>query len=192
MDKNNLTKLSRFLSFVLRHRPEEIGLSLDENGWADVDELLKAINRDRHTMTLETLQEIVATDDKQRYTFNSDGTKIRASQGHSIKVDLELTAVEPPDVLYHGTASRLLPLIEEKGLEPQNRQYVHLSSDIETAIKVGSRHGKPVVLTIDAKQMQADGHAFYLSENKVWLISHVAPRYFRRDSLQHGERSPRH
>ena len=182
MDKNNLTKLSRFLSFILRHRPEDIGLSLDKNGWADVDELLKAINRDRRTMTLETLQEIVVTDDKQRYTFSNDGTKIRASQGHSINVDLELTAVEPPDVLYHGTASCLLPSIMKKGLEPQNRQYVHLSSDIETAIKVGSRHGKPVVLTIDAKQMQADGHKFYLSENKVWLTNHVALQYLANDT----------
>jgi RNA:NAD 2''-phosphotransferase len=182
MDKNNLTKRSRFLSFILRHRPEEIGLSLDENGWADVDELLKAINRDRRTMTLETLQEIVATDNKQRYAFSNDGTKIRASQGHSINIDLELTAIEPPDVLYHGTAYHLLPSIWEKGLEPQNRQYVHLSSDIETATKVGSRHGKPVVLTIDAKQMQADGHTFYLSENKVWLTHHVAPKYFLVDT----------
>lgn len=181
MDKNKRTKLSRFLSLVLRHKPQEIGLQLDENGWADVDELIRAVNRSGRFLTVDMLKEIVATNEKQRFAFNANRTKIRASQGHSIDVDLELTALEPPDVLYHGTALGFLPSIEEKGLLPGNRQYVHLSSDIKTAINVGSRHGKPVVLVIDAQRMYADGHKFYLSENKVWLTSHVASQYFTID-----------
>lgn len=178
MDKNKLTKTSRFLSLVLRHKPQEIGLTLDENGWADVDELIRAVNRSGRFLTLDMLREVVATNDKQRFAFDETGTKIRASQGHSIDVDLDLTVIAPPDVLYHGTAFGFLPSIHEKGLVPGKRQYVHLSSDVKTAVNVGSRHGRPVVLIVDAKRMHADGHPFYLSENKVWLTAHVAPQYF--------------
>lgn len=165
------------MSLVLRHKPETIGLQLDTNGWADVQELLQKINESGTTTDLETIIEVVETNDKKRFAFNEDRTKIRASQGHSIEVELDLKATEPPTVLYHGTAERFIENILELGLLKQQRQHVHLSSDAATAKAVGSRHGRPVILTINAQAMAADGYLFFLSENKVWLVDSVPVKY---------------
>ncbi|MEZ4711381.1 MAG: RNA 2'-phosphotransferase [Caldilineaceae bacterium] len=173
-----IIKISKFLSYVLRHNPDAIGLKLDSAGWAAVDELLTCAAHDGQQITLELLNEVVATNDKKRFALSVDGKYIRASQGHSIRVDLELEPVEPPEQLFHGTATRFLASIQQSGLQPRNRHHVHLSSDHETAIKVGQRHGKPVILEVDARRMVADGHLFYRSENGVWLTEKVPPAYF--------------
>ena len=170
-------KLGRFLSLVLRHEPEAAGIALDGNGWADVQRLIAGVRATGRQLDLETLERIVRENDKSRYSFNEDHSKIRANQGHSIAVDLKLEARTPPDVLYHGTASRFLDAIMRDGLIPRERQYVHLSADIETAIDVGSRHGKPVILYIDTAAMVRDGHSFWLSENQVWLCKAVPRQY---------------
>ena len=177
----NDTKLSKYMSMVLRHHPDRAGLKLDKNGWADVQELIAGINKSGkgRAIDMATLERIVADNDKQRYSFNDDRTKIRANQGHSIPVNLELEPATPPDVLYHGTATRYMESIKKSGLISKNRQYVHLSSDIKTAFAVGSRHGYPVVLKIDAKQMAEDGYTFYLSVNKVWLCDNVPWKYMQ-------------
>ncbi len=169
----DLKHISKFISLVLRHKPEEVGLLLDEQGWATVDELIEKMNSKGRHINMDILQEIVSTNDKKRFAFNEDKTKIRASQGHSIEVKLNLEPVLPLDILYHGTAIKNLDSILLHGLQKQNRQHVHLSATIETAIAVGSRHGKPVVLTIKAKAMHEAGHLFYLSANNVWLTDHV-------------------
>lgn len=170
--------LSKFLAYVLRHKPEDIGITLDEHGWANVNELIEGINKKNgYSANLYILDEIVRTDDKQRYSFNEDKTLIRANQGHSIPVDVELKETMPPDILYHGTATRFVADILNEGIKSMSRLYVHLSQNIETAHKVGKRHGKPVVLEIDAKRMFSDGIKFYLSENDVWLTSYVDPKY---------------
>lgn len=171
--KSSTGKISRLLSLVLRHKPESIGLHIDSNGWAKVDELLKKANID-----METLEDVVATNNKKRFAFNDDKTKIRANQGHSIKVDLELESLKPPNYLYHGTSTRFLKSIYEQGLVAGRRQQVHLSSNSETALNVGSRHGKPIILVIDTKSMFADGYKFYLSQNNVWLTDYVPAKYF--------------
>jgi putative RNA 2'-phosphotransferase len=168
MDKSDLVNKSKFLSLVLRHKPEQIGLVLDSNGWANVDEILQKMQID-----FETLQTIVDTNDKKRFTFNEDESKIRANQGHSIQVDVQLEEKEPPEVLYHGTASRFLESIMDQGLTKQKRQYVHLSKDEDTAIKVGQRHGKPTVLIVSSKLMFDNGYKFYLSINGVWLTNFI-------------------
>ena len=170
-------KLGRFLSLVLRHEPEAAGIALDGNGWADVQRLIAGVRATGRQLDLETLERVVRENDKSRYSFNEDHSKIRANQGHSIAVDLKLEARTPPDVLYHGTASRFLDAIMRDGLIPRERQYVHLSADIETAIDVGSRHGKPVILYIDTAAMGRDGHSFWLSENQVWLCKAVPRQY---------------
>ena len=167
---------SRFLAFVLRHKPEAAGISLDEHGWADVSELVAGISRQR-TFSMQMLEEIVATDAKKRYSFNEDHTLVRANQGHSIPVDVDLEAVDPPAVLYHGTATKYLDAIRTEGLISKSRLYVHLSSDFETATKVGRRHGEPVVLKVDAKAMADHGITFFLSANGVWLTKEVSPEY---------------
>lgn len=172
-------KLGRFLSLVLRHNPSVIGISLDENGWALVEELLEGMQKTGKKLTREQLERIVKENNKKRYSFNEDHTKIRANQGHSITVDVELKKMKPPSALYHGTASRFLLSIQQQGITRQNRQYVHLSSDVETAFRVGSRHGFPVVLEIQAQKMQAEGYSFYLSENQVWLTEIVPFRYVK-------------
>jgi putative RNA 2'-phosphotransferase len=178
MTDKKLIQLSRFLSFVLRHKPEAIGLELDQNGWVNVDMLIEAVIQSGRHLTREILAEIVVTDDKQRYAFSPDKKLIRASQGHSINVDLVLTPIEPPELLYHGTAIRFAAQIMQEGLKPQNRQYVHLSTDDKTASSVGSRHGKPtIVLTVLAQKMHEDGQLFYLSENKIWLVEYIKPEY---------------
>ena len=173
-----LDKLSVFISLVLRHKPEAAGIALDEHGWANVEELLRGINETGRKISMDILEEIVATDSKQRYSFNEDKTLIRANQGHSIPVDVELKEQNPPEILYHGTATRFLNSILNDGLKPMSRLYVHLSKDIETAWKVGKRHGDPVILKINSRDMYKDGYKFYLSENGVWLTEKVDAKYF--------------
>jgi len=177
MTKKEIVTVSKFLSLILRHRPEKIGITLDQNGWADTDALISGMNQAGRRVTLQDLKEIVDTNDKQRFKFNDDFSKIRANQGHSISVDLELKETTPPVTLYHGTASCFIKAIEKEGLKPKGRQHVHLSIDIETAVNVGSRHGKAVVLTINSHRMYEDGYKFYLSENNVWLTSAVPAVY---------------
>lgn len=167
------------MSLVLRHKPEEIGLHLDENGWASVQELVEKINAKGIKVDFETINAVVATNDKKRFAFNWDKTMIRASQGHSIEVELNLPETIPPNILYHGTTDRFVESILANGLQKQNRQHVHLSATIETATTVGSRHGKPVILTIDARAMQEAGFTFYLSENKVWLADKVPAKFIK-------------
>lgn len=174
--EKDLEQLSRFLSFILRHKPESIGIALDEHGWANVEELLAGIN-EQHFIDMEMLEEIVATDNKQRYSFNEDKTLIRANQGHSIPVDVELEKKEPPEYLWHGTGEKYVVYIKEQGLLPKSRLYVHLSADYETAVKVGTRHGKPVIFKISSRQMAAAGYEFYCSVNGVWLTKSVPVEY---------------
>jgi putative RNA 2'-phosphotransferase len=174
----SLIDTSRFISFILRHKPEAIGITLDERGWADVNELIASIARTR-PFTMKMLEEIVRTDDKQRYSFNSDKTKIRANQGHSIAVDVELSEQAPPRVLYHGTGEKYVASIEKSGLIPKTRLYVHLSADYETAVTVGARHGKAVVYEVDTAEMAKDGYAFFISENGVWLTKAVPFKYLK-------------
>lgn len=173
------TKISKFLSYVLRHHPDSIGLQLDAQGWAEVDELLTCAARANTPFSLTTLHEVVASNSKKRFSFNAAGTHIRANQGHSIPIDLQLEPRTPPAILYHGTATRFLAAIQREGLHPRKRHHVHLSADVATATAVGKRHGQVVILQIDAQQMQIDGCQFYCSENGVWLTNAVAPRYFQ-------------
>ena len=169
---------SRFISLILRHKPQVIGITLDEHGWADVKELIDGVNRSEgYYLDQELLEEIVRTDEKQRYSFNEDHSLIRANQGHSIPVDVELEKRTPPDILWHGTGEKYVASIKEGGLLPKTRLYVHLSSDMETAKKVGSRHGKPVVFRVDCRKMVQDGYAFFLSANNVWLTKEVPATY---------------
>ncbi|MDE5801670.1 MAG: RNA 2'-phosphotransferase [Lachnospiraceae bacterium] len=170
-------KLSVFISLVLRHKPEAAGIRLDEHGWANVEELLEGINNTGRQINMDILEEIVRTDSKQRYSFNSNKTWIRANQGHSIPVDVELEERQPPQYLYHGTAERFLDAIMAEGLKPMSRLYVHLSKDEETAVKVGKRHGSPVVLKVRTEEMYHDGNKFYLSQNGVWLTKYVDRKY---------------
>ncbi len=175
--RRDLVKHSKFLSLVLRHDPAVIGIELDESGWVDVPTLLKALRCHRPQITRERLIEIVETNDKKRFAFSGDRSQIRASQGHSIGIDLNLPPSTPPDSLFHGSAERNLASIRENGLLRGRRDHVHLSLDGMTAAKVGSRHGKPVVLQIESKRMSESGFVFYVSENGVWLTAHVPPNY---------------
>jgi putative RNA 2'-phosphotransferase len=170
-------EISKFLSYVLRHAPDSIGLSLDANGWAEVEELLAKANKAGKRLDVATLRAVVADSDKQRFTLSEDNRRIRAAQGHSIAVDLALQPSQPPPRLYHGTATRNLDAILAEGLQPGRRQQVHLSLDAETARKVGQRHGKPTVLTVDAAAMHADGHRFFRADNGVWLTDSVPAQY---------------
>lgn len=176
MDKE-LKHISKFMSLVLRHRPGQIGLQLDEEGWADVNELIEKINAAGAGLTPGILDTVVTTNDKKRFAFNDDKTRIRASQGHSVSVDLGLEPLIPPPLLYHGTAEKNRDSIFNSGILKGKRTHVHLSADIPTAQQVGSRHGKPVVLVIDAEAMHKAGLPFYLSANGVWLTGFVAPIY---------------
>jgi putative RNA 2'-phosphotransferase len=169
----NDTKTSKFLSLVLRHQPEQIGLTLDANGWALVSDLIERSKCASVYLTADGISEIVRASDKQRFALSDDGTKIRANQGHSLKVDRALEPKEPPEFLFHGTAGRFLEAIDLQGLKPMSRQHVHLSADEATARKVGQRHGKPVVLRIKSGEMHRAGRAFYLSANGVWLTDRV-------------------
>lgn len=176
----DLKRTSVFISLILRHKPEVIGISLDRHGWANVQELIDGINKTgKYSIDMPTLEEIVRTDNKQRYSFNEDKTKIRANQGHSINVDVELKETVPPEILYHGTGEKNVDSINTEGLKPKSRLYVHLSKDIDTAIKVGSRHGKPVVYKISAGEMHRQGYQFYLSENGVWLTKIVPADFIK-------------
>ena len=175
----SLTEMSKFIALILRHNPGVIGITLDEHGWANVDELLAGINR-QHTLTMDQLEEIVRTSDKQRFSFNGDHTLIRANQGHSVPVDVELEQVAPPEYLYHGTAERFLDPIIQQGLLPMSRLYVHLSADEATARKVGTRHGKPAILRVRTGDMQRAGFAFYRSVNGVWLTKRVPVEYLEK------------
>lgn len=171
--------ISKFLSLVLRHRPEVIGIALDAEGWAEVDELLAAAARHGRSITRQQLEEVVATNDKKRFSFSLDGLRIRANQGHSVDVDLGLVPIEPPELLYHGTVDRFLDSIRRKGLVRGKRHHVHLSPDRETAVRVGQRRGRPVVLIVEAGRMHCDGHAFFRSENGVWLTETVPAGYLQ-------------
>jgi putative RNA 2'-phosphotransferase len=173
--------LSKTLSYVLRHKPEEFGLALDAEGWVSVADLLNALQARQHHVTQAQLYEVVATNDKQRFSLSADGTKIRANQGHSVAVELGLAPTPPPELLYHGTATRFLASIRAGGLHSGNRLHVHLSADPATAVAVGSRHGKPVVLTVQAGRLHRAGGLFYLSANGVWLTEAVPAEYLEVD-----------
>lgn len=178
-EERRLERLSKFISMILRHKPEVIGITLDEHGWADVDELIKGINETGEEVEFSktTLEKIVKTDKKQRYSVSQDKTLIRANQGHSIPVDVELEKKEPPKILYHGTGVKSVKAIQEQGLLPMERLYVHLSTDVETATNVGKRHGTPVIFKVNTEQMQKDGYDFFQSVNGVWLTKEVPAKY---------------
>lgn len=175
--RRDLVKTSKFLSLVLRHDPSSIGLELDDGGWADIDELLKAAKKHRHPITRAQLEEVAEKNDKARFAIDFENNRVRARQGHSIDVDLGLAPQDPPELLYHGTVERFLPSIRKNGLRPGNRQYVHLSPTVAVARQVGARRGAPVILTIRADDMARAGHLFFLSENGVWLTKHVPSAY---------------
>ncbi|WP_395106974.1 RNA 2'-phosphotransferase [Actinomadura sp. SCN-SB] len=177
MNERRMVRVSKYLARHLRHQPERIGLTLDPAGWADVDELLTAAAAHGFPITRDELGQVVAANDKKRYAFDESGKRIRASQGHSIPVDLGLPVTPPPEVLYHGTVGRFLPMIWREGLKPMDRHAVHLSPDRETATRVGTRRGKPVILTVDAAGMAAAGHEFRVSANGVWLVDAVPPGF---------------
>lgn len=177
MNDKQKVHLSKFISLILRHSPETIGLKLGEEGWVSVEALLAGMNKRGEKITLEELKEIVATSEKKRFAFSDDGQSIRANQGHSVEVEITFEKREPPEFLYHGTATRFVDSIRKTGLEKRNRQHVHLSADEETAIKVGQRHGKPVILKVRAKDMHAAGTTFYISANNVWLVEKVPTEF---------------
>jgi putative RNA 2'-phosphotransferase len=177
MSHDPIVATSKLLSFVLRHRPDNIGLQLDPHGWTEVETLLAQLRAHGHAVDRTLLEQVVLDNDKQRFAFSPDGLRIRASQGHSVAVDLALEPRDPPPVLYHGTASRFLKSILAQGLRAGARHHVHLSLDLQTATRVGMRHGFPVVLRVDAAHMRSDGATFYESDNGVWLTEAVAPRY---------------
>lgn len=177
MTEKETIKMSKFLSLILRHEPERVGLGLDSAGWVGVDVLLKAVNQNGVPLTLDQLKHIVATSDKKRFAFSDDFRRIRASQGHSISVDLQYKPQVPPEFLYHGTATRFLPGIQRDGLQRMERHDVHLAAETKVTMQVGGRHGKPVLLTIRAGDMHRAGHIFRCSANGVWLVNHVPPEF---------------
>ncbi|MCC6462198.1 MAG: RNA 2'-phosphotransferase [Saprospiraceae bacterium] len=174
-----LIQLSKTLSYLLRHNPAQFGLQLDAQGWCEVEALLAAFAAQGAPLTRALLEEVVEKNDKQRFAFSADGTQIRASQGHSLEIDLDYAPETPPERLYHGTAERFLPAILKEGLQKRRRHHVHLSADVDTALRVGQRHGKPVVLMVLARAMRAAGHVFYRSANGVWLTEEVPPRFLQ-------------
>ncbi|MFN3197240.1 MAG: RNA 2'-phosphotransferase [Bradymonadia bacterium] len=177
LDARQMKRVSKFISLLLRHQPQLAGLSPDRAGWVPVDGLLEGMHRKGTSIDRALLDEIVRTDEKGRYSFTADGTRIRANQGHSIDVDLGYDTVEPPPVLYHGTSTRNLDAIKAQGLKRMNRHHVHLSAEQVTARTVGGRHGKPVVLHVDAARMHGEGWLFQVSENGVWLVDFVPAEY---------------
>ncbi len=181
MNEEQRVKRSKFLALILRHQPESVGLTLEKEGWASVDAVLGVCQKKGRGMSRAELSELVNLCPKQRYAFDETGQKIRASQGHSTEgVEMTFAKAEPPEVLYHGTIEQFLPSIFEKGLIPGSRHHVHLSADRETALNVGQRRGKPVLLQLDTGAMRAAGEDFYLSDNGVWLAERVAPEFLRR------------
>jgi putative RNA 2'-phosphotransferase len=179
MDNQRVVKISKYLSKHLRHEPERLGLELEDGGWVGVDELLRACARHQFPITRQQLEEVVATNDKQRFSFDETGTKIRANQGHSVEVDLQLEPLDPPALLYHGTPEGNVDVILRNGLSKMARHHVHLSADVATARKVGARRGRPAILVIDAAAMHRAGHQFYRSANGVWLVDAVPPEFLR-------------
>lgn len=178
--EKSLIRLSKYLSKYLRHSPHELGLTLEPGGWVLVDDLLAASEQQGFPISYDELIECVNSNDKQRFSFDESGDRIRANQGHSVEVDLQLEQKEPPGVLYHGTVDRFLPAIQAEGLNRGKRHHVHLSKDTDTARKVGARRGKPVILKVDSERMYRDGHTFFLSVNGVWLTDSVPPGYLSR------------
>ncbi|MEM8640277.1 MAG: RNA 2'-phosphotransferase [Cyanobacteria bacterium P01_G01_bin.54] len=187
MDTKRLTKISKYLSKHLRHTPERLGLTLAPGGWVDVEELLAACAAQQFALQREELEQVVATNDKQRFAFDATRMRIRANQGHSTTVDLLLDPQTPPDVLYHGTGEQSVCAILAAGLLKMARHHVHLSADVETARKVGSRHGRPVIFAVDTAAMVQAGVVFYRSQNGVWLVDQVLPQYLT--VLEEGDRS---
>jgi putative RNA 2'-phosphotransferase len=179
LTEHNLTRISKTLSYHLRHRPDELGLTLGPGGWVLIDDLLAALARRGKPVSRAELDEVVACNSKQRFAFDESGTRIRANQGHSVTIDLGLEPSEPPATLYHGTGERSVAAILREGLRKQQRHHVHLSADLDTAISVGARHGRPVLLRVDASAMRAAGHSFYRSANGVWLVDAVPPEFLR-------------
>jgi putative RNA 2'-phosphotransferase len=179
MSDRELVKISKYLSKHLRHAPERIGLKLAPGGWVSVDELLSACRQNGFIITRFKLQEVVDKNDKKRFSFDPTGHLIRANQGHTVEVDLQLLPTIPPDILYHGTSHHTVALILETGLLKMSRHHVHLSVDIQTAKNVGTRRGRPVVFAVDAQGMNRDGYDFYRSDNGVWLVDFVPPQYLQ-------------
>ena len=178
--KTDLVGISKFLSFVLRHRPDSIGLALDGQGWVNVNTLLAQCRAHGHSISFQDLTEVVANNSKKRFAFSEDGQSIRASQGHSVEVDLGYRAKKPPEILYHGTTAQFMSAITKKGLLKMKRHHVHLSQDTDTARAVGARRGKPVVLQVRAGDMDRQGFEFFLSDNGVWLVDNVPPAFITR------------
>ncbi|MDJ0773364.1 MAG: RNA 2'-phosphotransferase [Mastigocoleus sp. MO_167.B18] len=179
MNSTRLIKVSKYLSRHLRHQPEKIGITLKKGGWVKVDELLRACKKNGFPISRWELDEVVANNDKKRFSFDETGNLIRANQGHSVKIDLQLVSQIPPDILYHGTGHKSIESILTNGLSKMSRHHVHLSADITTAQKVGARHGKPIVLLVHAMVMHKNGYLFYCSENGVWLVDNVPPKYLQ-------------
>lgn len=177
MTDKDVVRKSKFLSLILRHEPKRVGLELDSAGWIGVSQLLEAVNEHGVSLTLDELRHIVATSDKKRFAFSEDGLRIRASQGHSVEVDLKYPQQTPPELLYHGTATRFLGAIRQHGLQKMQRHDVHLSAETRVTLQVGGRHGKPVLLTIRAGDMHRAGFVFRCSANGVWLVDHVPPQF---------------
>ncbi|WP_417762994.1 RNA 2'-phosphotransferase [Shewanella sp.] len=175
----NHQEVSKLLSFVLRHQPQQLGIDLDAGGWADIQQLLRQVNATGTPLDHQQLLAVVASSDKQRFAISADGQKIRANQGHSFTVDLQLSPTVPPDILLHGTASRFLASIQTQGLQKMARQHVHLTEHHQAALAVGQRYGKPVLLRIDAAAMVAAGHTFYHTANDVWLTESVPPQFIQ-------------
>lgn len=179
MNNSRLVKISKYLSKHLRHTPEQIGIELSPGGWVAVDELLAACKNRSFVINRSELNEVVANNDKKRFSFDSTGTLIRANQGHSVEIDLQLEPAIPPDILYHGTGHGAVEAILQNGLCKMSRHHVHLSTDITTAQKVGTRHGRPVVFQVNAAAMHEDGYTFYCSDNGVWLVDRVPSEYLQ-------------
>lgn len=177
MDEKRKTKISKFLSLILRHKPETIDIKLDENGWVDVKELLEKSARKGNAFTREELETVVETNDKKRFTFDDSGEKIRANQGHSIEVEIDFEEKTPPEILYHGTAEKNVEAILQNGLQKMQRHHVHLSADTETAKSVGTRYGKPVIFKIETEKMLAENFKFSVSANGVWLVESVPAKF---------------
>jgi putative RNA 2'-phosphotransferase len=177
--QKTLNEISKFMSYALRHKPQDAGITVDKNGWTRVDSLIESANKNGYELDMEKLKLIVEHNNKKRFILSEDNLKIRANQGHTIKIDLQLKKTVPPVILYHGSAVQNINSILKHGLLKKTRHHVHLSKDIPTAISVGQRYGKPVLFEIDSKQMFADGIHFYLSENGVWLCDEVKPKYLK-------------
>lgn len=178
MTEKEITNISRFMSLVLRHQPEKIGLDLDAQGWASVEELIEKMQKAGKNLNHTILEEVVTNNNKKRFAFNEDKSRIRASQGHTIEIELGYEPKEPPEILYHGTAFKNIASILQKGILKGDRHHIHLSKDVETAMSVGTRHGKPILLIIKAQRMFNDGIPFFCSENGVWLTEYIHPKYF--------------